>query len=90
MINYNRYAPIIKARYLDFEARMAESQAEMEAEFLRLCGGKKRAPKAALKLLRDWSDDWLSRALRVASDLEERLFTELTKDIEAEYMFHGA
>jgi hypothetical protein len=43
-----------------------------------------------LKLLRDWSDDWLSRALRVASDLEERLFTELTKDIEAEYMFHGA
>lgn len=90
MINYNRYAPIIKARYLDFEARMAESQAEMEAEFLRLCAGKKRAPKAALKLLRDWSDDWLSRALRVASDLEERLFTELTKDIEAEYMFHGA
>ena len=90
MINYNRYAPIIKARYLDFEARMADSQAEMEAEFLRLCAGKKRAPKAALKLLRDWSDDWLSRALRVASDLEERLFTELTKDIEAEYMFHGA
>lgn len=90
MINYNSYAPIIKAKYLDFEARMAESQVEMEAEFLRLCGGKKRAPKAALKLLRDWSDDWLSRALRVASDLEERLFTELTKDIEAEYMFHGA
>lgn len=90
MINYNRYAPIIKARYLDFEARMADSQVEMEAEFLRLCAGKKRAPKAALKLLRDWSDDWLSRALRVASDLEERLFTELTKDIEAEYMFHGA
>lgn len=90
MINYNRYAPIIKARYLDFEARMADSQAEMEAEFLRLCAGKKRAPKTALKLLRDWSDDWLSRALRVASDLEERLFTELTKDIEAEYMFHGA
>jgi len=47
-------------------------------------------PEEAVKMLQAWSDKWLSLALRVASSLKERLFTELTKDIEKEYKFHGA
>lgn len=108
MLNYNKYAPIIKERYADFEAKMAKSQEEMEAEFLRLCRhsgsfsplGKAEkftaapedmvVPEEAVKMLQAWSDKWLRLALRVASSLKERLFTELTKDIEKEYKFHGA
>ena len=87
MIHYNQYAPIIKKRYAAFEARMTRSQQSMEADFLQLYP---QSPDKALALLQAWSDRWLSQALRVASDLEEELFTLLTKDIEAEYTFHGA
>lgn len=87
MINYNKYAPVIKGAYASLEADIAASQKEMEKEFLRLSRSDKAA---AVAMLQKWSDKWLSRALRVASDLEEKLFTELTVDIEAEYMFHGA
>ena len=84
MLNYNKYAPLIKERYAALEAAMARSQAEMEAAFVAM------PRKEGIKMLQEWSDKWLARALRTASDLEERLFTELTKDIEAEYLFHGA
>jgi len=87
MLNYNKYAPVIKGKYAALEKEMAESQTKMEAEFLRL---HPQSPEKAVTMLQAWSDRWLSRALRVASDLEEQLFTELTKDIEAEYKFHGA
>lgn len=105
MLNYNKYAPMIKERYAALEADIEESRQKMEAEFLRLCreGGAFSAlgeasplnnatevPAEAIKLLQEWSDKMLGRALRVASGLEEKLFTELTKDIEAEYKFHGA
>ena len=87
MMDYNRYAPLIKERYAALEADMAASQQAMEADFLRLYGER---PEEAVRMLQAWSDKWLSRALRVASDLEEKLFTLLTEDIEAEYKFHGA
>ena len=87
MMDYNRYAPIIKERYAALEADMARSQEEMEAAFVQC---RKDNPEEAVRMLQAWSDKWLSRALRVASDLEEKLFTLLTKDIEAEYKFHGA
>ncbi len=84
MLNYNKYASVIKEAYLRLEKDMAASQKEMEERFLQLPREEGRA------LLQKWSDRWLSRALRVASDLEEKLFTQLTLDIEAEYLFHGA
>ena len=84
MLNYNKYAPLIKGKYAALEADMARSQKEMEADFVRLPRGE------AVAMLQKWSDKWLARALWVASDLQERLFTELTRDIEAEYLFHGA
>ena len=84
MTDYNKYAPIIKGRYAALEDAMAASQEKMEAKFVKL------PRKEAVAMLQKWSDRWLSRALRVASDLEEELFTELTKDIQEEYKFHGA
>ena len=84
MLNYNKYAPVIKEAYLRLEKDMAASQKEMEERFLQ------RPREEGRALLQKWSDRWLSRALRVASDLEEKLFTQLTLDIEAEYLFHGA
>ncbi|MBO7371423.1 MAG: C69 family dipeptidase [Bacteroidales bacterium] len=90
MVDYNRYAPIIKKRYAALEAEMTASQKKLEAAFIKLCKGHSDAPLEALNLLQKWSDRWLAKALRVASDLEEKLFTELTKDIETVYKFHGA
>ena len=90
MVDYNRYAPIIKKRYAALEAEMTASQKKLEAAFIKLCKGHADAPLEALNLLQKWSDRWLAKALRVASDLEEKLFTELTKDIETVYKFHGA
>ena len=87
MMNYNGYAPIIKSRYAAFEADVEKSRAVMEKEFIAI---NKKSPAEAVTMLRKWSDKVLSRALRVASDLEEQLFTLLTKDIEKEYKFHGA
>ncbi len=90
MVDYNKYAPIIKKRYAALEAEMTASQKKLEAAFIKLCKGHADAPLEALNLLQKWSDRWLAKALRVASDLEEKLFTELTKDIETVYKFHGA
>ena len=90
MVDYNKYAPIIKKRYAALEAEMTASQKKLEAAFIKMCKGHTDAPLEALNLLQKWSDRWLTKALRTASDLEEKLFTELTKDIETVYKFHGA
>ncbi len=87
MMNYNEFAPIIKGRFGALEAENAQRQKEMEAEYLRICGEQ---PIKAGEMLQEWSDKMLSRALHVAEELIEELFTRLTRDIEAEYKFHGA
>lgn len=87
MLNYNAYAPEVKYRYAQLEKEMSKSQAEMEAAFLQQYP---TAPEKAVALLQAWSDRWLSRALRVASELKEFLFTQITQDIETVYKFHGA
>lgn len=87
MTNYNRYAPLIKEAYADFEAETDQRQREMEQQYLALY---KDQPYAAQDLLQRFSDELLTRALDFTDALVERLFTELTKDIQEEYLFHGA
>ena len=41
-------------------------------------------------LLQVFSDYVLTKALHVATELAEELMTRLTKDIQTEYLFHGA
>jgi len=87
MLNFNKYAPIIKERYAALEAENDQRQKEMEADYLKIY---ETQPMKAQDLLQDFSDKMLRRSLAVAKDLQEELFTLLTNDIEAEYKFHGA
>ena len=87
MTNYNKYAPIIKETYAKFEAETDQRQREMEEEYLRIY---KTRPLHAKDLLQAFSDKVLTDALKVADRLQEKLFTLMTKDIQQEYLFHGA
>jgi dipeptidase len=87
MVNYNAYAPIIKEAYAKYEKETDQRQKEMETEYLKLY---KTQPMAAKDLLQKFSDEALLKALDVADALQEELFTRLTVDIQAEYLFHGA
>lgn len=87
MTNYNKYAPIIKETYLKFEAETDQRQREMEEEYLRIY---KTQPLRAKDMLQEFSNKILNNALQVANDLQNRLFTLITQDIQQEYLFHGA
>ena len=83
MVNYNKYAPMIKEAYLKFEQETDQRQREMEEEYLRIY---KTQPLHAQDLLQEFSDKILSKALELADCLQEKLFTQLTKDTQAEYL----
>ena len=87
MTNYNKYAPIIKEAYANFEAETNQRQREMEEEYLRIY---KTQPLHAQDLLQAFSDKILNSALDLADRLQEKLFTLMTQDIQQEYLFHGA
>lgn len=87
MTNYNKYAPIIKEAYANFEAETDQRQREMEEEYLRIY---KTQPLHAQDLLQAFSDKILNTALDLADRLQEKLFTLMTQDIQQEYLFHGA
>ena len=87
MTNYNKYAPIIKEAYANFEAETDQRQREMEEEYLRIY---KTQPLHAQDLLQAFSDKILNSALNLADRLQEKLFTLMTQDIQQEYLFHGA
>ena len=87
MVDYNEYAPLIKKTYAALEAENDLRQKEMEEEYLAICGSR---PIAAREMLQDFSDKVLKRALAVTDGLIEELFTRLTRDVQTEYLFHGA
>ena len=87
MTNYNKYAPIIKEAYANFEAETDQRQREMEEEYLRIY---KTQPLHAQDLLQAFSDKILNSALDLTDRLQEKLFTLMTQDIQQEYLFHGA
>jgi dipeptidase len=87
MTNYNAYAPVIKETYARLEAENDQRQREFEARYLEIC---KDRPMEALDMLQQFSDDILNRALQVADELVDELFTRMTADIQREYLFHGA
>ena len=87
MVNYNKYAPLIKETYAKLEAEFDQRQKEMEANYLKVY---KTSPMKAQDMLQVFSDYVLTKALHVATELAEELMTRLTKDIQTEYLFHGA
>ena len=87
MVNYNKYAPVIRDVYDRFEEEMHQRQEEMEKDYLALYPTH---PIAAQKLLQNFSDKLLEDVLQVSRDLLNDLFTRLTIDVQAEYRFAGA
>lgn len=87
MTNYNAYAPVIKEAYARLEAENDQRQKEFEARYLEIY---KESPMQAQDMLQKFSDSLLNHALEVADGLVKELFTRMTKDIQAEYLFHGA
>ena len=87
MVNYNKYAPVIRDVYDRFEEEMHQRQEEMEKDYLALYPTH---PIAAQELLQSFSDKLLEDVLQVSRDLLNDLFTRLTIDVQAEYRFAGA
>jgi len=87
MVNYNKYAPIIKEAYLTSEAETDQRQREMKEKYPRIY---KTQPLRAKDMLQEFSDSILIKGMELADRLQEKIFTQLTKDIQAEYLFHGA
>jgi dipeptidase len=87
MVNYNEYAPLIKETYARFEAETDQRQKEMEAEYLKLY---QQQPMKAQDMLQDFSDGILNKALEVADQLTEELFTRMAANTQKTYLFHGA
>ena len=87
MVNYNKYAPVIRDVYDRFEEEMHQRQEEMEKDYLALYPTH---PIAAQELLQNFSDKLLEDVLQVSRDLLNDLFTRLTIDVQAEYRFAGA
>jgi hypothetical protein len=59
----------------------------MEIQYMTL---HEEQPLRAQELIQNFSDDILTRALAVADDLTEELFTRVCIDTQTKYMFHGA
>ena len=87
MVNYNKYAPIIKERWLRFEGECDQRQYEFETDYMHIYQDQ---PLKAQDLLQEFQTNILLSALDVADELAERLFTEICKDTQADYLFHGA
>jgi dipeptidase len=87
MTNYNKYAPIVKKTYADYEAKVAEKQAEMEKQYLAIY---KEKPEEAKALLQKFENEVLEGGLQTARDLTHTLEVEILKDTESTYHFHGA
>ena len=87
MVNYNKYASVIRDVYDRFEEEMHQRQEEMEKDYLALYPTH---PIAAQELLQNFSDKLLEDVLQVSRDLLNDLFTRLTIDVQAEYRFAGA
>ncbi|QCD45143.1 C69 family dipeptidase [Campylobacter mucosalis] len=82
MTDYNKYSPIVKKAYADFEAKLAIKQAQMEKEYVIFY---KTDKKKANKLLNDFSKNTMSEAKELTKKLTNEIFTQLTDDIDTKF-----
>lgn len=84
MMNYNKYAPMIQKAYLEWERNTDEQMLEFEKQYM----AKDEALRA--EFLQSFQDRVMQSAMDLADKLTNKLFTEYTRDIQKEYLFHGA
>lgn len=87
MVNYNRYAPMIQAAYVKWEKETDQRQREMEYEYMQLVD---KQPLKAKDLIQKFSEKTMQSAMDLADKLTNKLFTQMTIDIQDEYRFAGA
>ncbi|MFA7115945.1 MAG: C69 family dipeptidase [Bacteroidales bacterium] len=87
MVNYNKYAQVIKEVYSKFEIETDQRMKEMEEEYLKIY---KNQPIRAAEMIQAFTDKVMQDTLDVTDELTEDLFTRISIDIQTEYMFHGA
>lgn len=85
-VDYNRYAPVIKERYLDLEDEMDSLQAAFEKEYMILL--KENQEKAG-EALQSFNMSLMDRALDVTDELIEELLDMLSAETDRVYHFAG-
>ena len=88
MLDYNAFAPIVKEKYAKFEAECDERQKHVEKLYQKyLSEGDTYSAK---ELLLSANKDIWGKALCVAKELKNVLFTHIAAKVQKEYLFHGA
>ncbi len=87
MVNFKKYAPIIQKAYAHWEKETDQRQKEMESDYMQIID---KQPLKANDLIQAFSKKTMQSAMDLADKLTNELFTELTRDIQAEYRFAGA
>lgn len=87
MVDYNKYAPMIKKAYAAWEAETDLRQKEFEQDYLSCY---KEQPFKAQRMLQEFAEETMQSAMDLADSLTNKLFTQLTINIQKEYEFHGA
>lgn len=82
MMDYNKYAPIVKEAYKNFEDSLDIRQEKMEKEYVNLY---KTDKNKANKLLNDFSKQAMMDAKLLTMDLTNKIFTLLTEDTDAKW-----
>lgn len=84
MTDYPKLAPVVQRAYLDWEAKVANQQKNMEAQYLKLA---KTDKAAADKMLNDFNLRVMADAEKLTDDLTNEVFTIRTKDIQSDIFF---
>lgn len=82
MIDYNKYAPIVKDAYKKFEEQLDEKQAKMEKEYVKIY---KKDKTKANELLNKFSKQAMQDARNLTLDLTNQIFTLLTDDTDKKW-----
>lgn len=87
MTNFPKYAPMVQASYADLDADIQQRQVDFEAHYVKLY---KKNPKAAQKLLDQFTNDTLADVMATTAALTNKIITDKSMEINKQYKFHGA
>ncbi len=80
MMDYDKYSPVVKKAYKEFEDALAAKQAKFEDEYVKLY---KKDKAKANKLLNEFSTNMMKEAKALTQNLTNEIFTMLTDDTDA-------
>ena len=87
MTDYNQFAPMVKKAYAEFEKKQTALMAQTQKDYLTIY---KTDPQKAQTLLNNFELTVTHQAMATASNLQNRIITQMTSDTNATYPFKGA